>query len=172
VEYNIIPVRQRQDIPDEYQDNPIGLLLEYHNLGRRFDIYSQAKLLIGRCMDNRKSLLIPERFAFILRSGGADLRQSEFNVSYAIAIGKVRYIALIAHNHCGMVDLVSKKEAFIHGMIEEAGWNRESAEEHFMNSAPLYEIGDEVEFIINEADRLHARYPNVCVAPLYYQLGI
>ena len=40
------------------------------------------------CMDNRKHLHIPDNFAFIIRSGGANLRYSEFKVSYAIAVGR------------------------------------------------------------------------------------
>ncbi len=170
MEYKIIPVRQKEDIPKEYQDTPIGRLLEYHNLNRQFDIYLQAQLLIGTCMDNREHFNIPDNFAFILRSGGANLRYSEFKVSYAIAIGKVRYIALIGHNDCGMVDLISKKEEFINGMADRAGWSKESAEENFMNSVPLYEIGNEVEFVMSEADRLNSKYPKIYIAPLYYKI--
>ncbi|MBU1037727.1 MAG: carbonic anhydrase, partial [Candidatus Omnitrophica bacterium] len=76
-----MPVTKRADIPKDYLDNPIGLLLEYHNLNRQLDVYSQAQLLIGMCMDNRKHLHIPENFAFIIRTGGANLRYSEFKVS-------------------------------------------------------------------------------------------
>lgn len=61
-------------------------------------------------MDNRKHLHIPENFAFIIRSGGANLCYSEFIVSnaiaiaIAIAIGNVKHIALVGHNNCGMVN--------------------------------------------------------------------
>ena len=46
-------------------------------------------LLVGMCMDNRRHVYIPDNFAFIIRSGGANLRCSEFKVSYAIAVGQV-----------------------------------------------------------------------------------
>ncbi len=73
-------------------------------------------------MDNRKHLHIPDNFAFIIRAGGANLRYSEFKVSYAIAVGSVSCIALVGHNQCGMVNLISRKEQFIRGLVENAGW--------------------------------------------------
>jgi carbonic anhydrase len=170
MKHNITPVTKKNDIPKEYLNNPIGLLLEYHNLNREFDTYSQAQLLIGMCMDNRKHLHMPDNFAFIIRSGGANLRYSEFKVSYAIAVGQVRHIALIGHNYCGMVNLISRKEEFINGLVDRAGWSKEAAEEHFMNLALMHEIGNEIEFIMSETNRLSKRYPKIKVAPLYYRV--
>lgn len=154
----------------EYLNTPIGLLLEYHNLGRDFKTYSAAELLVGMCMDNRKHLRIPDNFAYIIRSGGANLRYSEFKVSYAIGVGKVRHIALIGHNHCGMVNLVARKQEFIEGLTQVAGWETHKAEEHFIHYAPLFEIGNETDFILSEAIRLRLRYPKVTVAPLFYRV--
>jgi carbonic anhydrase len=119
-------------------------------------------------MDNRKHLHIPDNYAFIIRAGGANLRYSEFKVSYAIAVGKVRHIALIGHNNCGMVNLSSRKAQFIDGLAENAGWDREWAEEHFMHFAPMFEIGNEVDFVLSEAKRLRLRYPKIQIAPLMY----
>lgn len=166
----LVDISKKEDIFPEYRETPIGLLLEYHNLDRIPDSYTKAKLLIGMCMDNRKHLKIPDNFAFIIRAGGANLRYSEFKVSYAIAVGDVRYIALIGHNNCGMVNLVSRKDIFIDGLVEKAGWNREWAEEHFMHFAPLFEIGNEIDFVISEARRLRARYPKIMVAPMLYKV--
>ena len=73
----------KKDILPDYQQTPIGLLLEYHNLSRPFEVCDSASLLVGMCMDNRKHLRIPDNFSFIIRSGGANLRYSEFKVSYA-----------------------------------------------------------------------------------------
>jgi Carbonic anhydrase len=170
MKHKISPVTKSEDIPKEYRNNPIGLLLEYHNLYREFDTYSQAQLLIGMCMDNRKHLHIPDNFAFIIRSGGANLRYSEFKVSYAIAVGQVRHIALIGHNHCGMVNLISRKEEFINGLADGAGWDKKAAEEHFMNLAPMHEVGNEIDFIMSETNRLGKKYPKIQIAPLYYQV--
>jgi len=121
-------------------------------------------------MDNRKHLHMPDNFAFIIRSGGANLRYSEFKVSFAIAIGQVRHIALIGHTHCGMVNLVSRKEEFIKGLVETAGWSPGQAEEHFLHFAPRYEIVNEADFILSEVKRLRLRYPNIIIAPMLYKV--
>lgn len=164
----LIAINSIEDILPEYRQTPIELLLDYHNLGRSFTKYETAQLLVGMCMDNRKHLHIPDNFAFIIRAGGANLRYSEFKVSYAIAVGQVSHIALIAHNHCGMVNLVSRKSEFINGLVEIAGWDKERAEKHFMHFAPMFEIGSESEFILNETKRLRLLYPKIKIAPLYY----
>ena len=160
------PVSRQEDIFPEYRDTPIGLLLEYHNLNLDLDAHTQAQLLIGMCMDNRKHLRIPDYFAYIIRAGGANLRYSEFKISYAIAIGGVKSIALIGHTQCGMVNLMSKKTAFIQGLVDQAGWESKSAEDHFNHHAPMFEIGNEVEFVLSETMRLRLRYPKIEVAPL------
>jgi carbonic anhydrase len=164
----LVNISTEKDIIPEYRQTPIGLLLEYHNLNRQLDKYENAQLLIGMCMDNRKHLCIPDNFAYIIRSGGANLRFSEFKVSYAIAVGQVRHIALIGHNNCGMVNLFARKEIFIQGLVETAGWEKEKAEEHFMHFAPMFEIGNEVNFILNETKRLRLLYPRIQIAPLMY----
>jgi carbonic anhydrase len=164
----IITVTTKDDILPEYRDRPIGQLLEYHNLQRPFDPYAKAQLLVGMCMDNRKHLRIPENFAYIIRSGGANLQYSEFKVSYAVAVGGVQSIVLIGHNQCGMVHLVDRREQFIQGLVDNGGWGRERAEEHFSHYAPMFEIGNEVDFVLSEARRLRGRYPRVQVAPLIY----
>ena len=166
----LIDISKTEDIFPEYRNTPIGLLLEYHNLERKPDTYTQAQLLVGMCMDNRKHLHIPDNFAYIIRAGGANLRYSEFKVSYAIAVGNVQHIALIGHNNCGMVNLVSRKELFIKGLFDNAGWNKESAEEHFNNFAPMFEIGNEIDFVLSEAKRLRLRYPKIMIAPMHYKV--
>lgn len=159
-----------EDIADEYRDTPIGWLLQYHNLIRNYEPYTNAQLLIGMCMDHRKHLNIPDNFAYIIRAGGANLRYSEFKVSYAIAVGGVQHIALIGHTHCGMVNLMARRAAFIDGLVTNAGWGRDFAEEHFNNYAPMFEIGNEIDFVLSETKRLRQRYPKVQVAPLLYRV--
>ncbi len=166
----LVKVTTNQDIFPEYRTTPIESLLEYHNLNKPFANYAKADLLVGMCMDNRKTLRIPDNFAFIIRTGGANLRYSEFKVSYAISVGNVHCIVLLAHNNCGMVNLMSKKQQFVQGLVENAGWDKERAEEHFNQFAPMFEIGNEVDFVLNEAKRLRMRYPKVIVAPMYYNI--
>ena len=165
---HLISIHTADDILPEYCDTPIGKLLEYHNLDKPFESYTKAELLVGMCMDNRKHLHMPDNFAFIIRAGGANLRPSEFKVSYAIAVGQVSHMVLIGHNNCGMVKLVSRRQEFIDGLVERAGWKRDRAEEHFMHFAPMFEIGSEVDFILSETKRLRTRYPKIKIAPLYY----
>ena len=150
--------------------NYLSLLLEYHNFLKKFDDYQEAKLLIGMCMDDRKHLNIPDNFAYIIRSGGGNLRYSEFKVSYSIAIGNVKSIALIAHNNCGMVNLISKKQKFIDGLVNIAGWDKQSAEDHFLHFSPMFEIVNEIDFVLSEAKRLRQRYSRILVAPLFYNV--
>jgi carbonic anhydrase len=166
----LLSVQSIDDIPVQYRNSPISLLLEYHNLNREFETYTSAKLLVGMCMDNRKHLHMPDNFAFIIRAGGANLRYSEFKVSFAIAVGKVQHIALIGHNNCGMVNVVGRKQEFIEGLVETAGWSKEQAEEHFMNFAPMFEIHNEIDFTLSETIRLRLRYPKIKIAPMIYRV--
>lgn len=168
---NLIAINTKTDIPQKYQNTPIGDLLEYHNMSKPIDVaYDKAELLVGMCMDNRKRLIIPNNFAFIIRAGGANLRYSAFKVSYAIAVGKIRYIAIIAHNHCAMVNVSARKEEFVNGLVEIAGWQKQKAYEHFDEFAHKFEIGNETSFIKSEANRLRLRYPKVIVTPMYYNV--
>src|SRR4051812_34237390 len=168
--HRLLPVNSTKDIPEQYLNTPIGLLLEYHNLDKKFDDYQNAQLLVGMCMDHRKHLHMPDNFSFIIRTGGANLRYSEFKVSYAISVGGVRCIALIGHSNCGMVNLIARKEQFINGLVETSGWSREAAEDHFLHFAPMFEIGNETDFILSETKRLRLRYPKIKIAPMLYRV--
>ena len=166
----LITITKKEDIITEYRQTPIELLLEYHNLNRPYDNYNDAQLLIGMCMDNRKHLHIPDNFSYIIRTGGANLRYSEFKLSYAIAIGGIENIVLIGHNNCAMSNLSTRKEQFIKGLVDKAGWEQEAAANQFLHFAPMFEIGDEIDFILSETQRIRLRYPKIRVAPLFYKV--
>jgi carbonic anhydrase len=166
----IIPVNYHEDILPEYRDTPVGLLLEYHNLGRATGAAAVPQLLIGMCMDSRKSLHIPNDFAFVLRTAGANMRDNEFRISYAIAVGGVRTIVLIAHTDCGMARLAERRQQFIRGLVDAAGWDEARAVKHFEDCAPKFGIRDEVEFVVREAERLRAIYPRITIVPLLYRV--
>jgi carbonic anhydrase len=166
----IISVAKPDDILPIYRGRPVGRLLEYHNLGRTRNGVTRPELLIGMCMDSRKTLRIPNDFAFVLRTAGANMRDNEFRISYAIAVGGVHAMALIAHTDCGMARLDQRREQFIDGMVANAGWDRARAERHFADSAPKFGIKDEVEFVLQEAARLCSIYPKIQVAPLLYRV--
>ena len=166
----IIPVNYRSDILPEYRDTPVGLLLEYHNLDRALGSGPGRQLLIGMCMDSRKSLRIPPDFAYVLRTAGANMVDNEFRISFAIAIGGVTDIALIAHTDCGMARVARLHDEFVRGMVERAGWDQTRAEKHFAVSVPKFSIDDEIAFVMREASRLRALYPKVTVVPLLYRV--
>jgi carbonic anhydrase len=69
-----------------------------------------------------------------------------------------------------MVNLVSRREQFVEGLCQNAGWDKARAEEHFMNYAPIFEIDNEVDFALKESKRLTEKYPGVLVAPLLYTI--
>ena len=166
----LTPISTTDDIPPKYRDTPIGLFLAYHNLNRTPNKYNQARLLIGTCMDHRIRFQIPENFAYIIRSAGANLRQKEFQIEYTIAVGGVRSIALIAHSDCGMVNLHSRRTQFVHGLVEATSLENKLAEESFNHSVPKYEILNEIEFVDSEAKRLRQRYPGIQIVPMLYRV--
>ncbi len=167
---DIIAVNYRSDILPEYQGTPAGLLLEYHNLERALGSGPGRQLLIGMCMDSRKALRIPPDFAFVLRTAGANMVDNEFRISFAIAIGGVRTIVLIAHTDCGMTRVASLHDEFVRGLVEHAGWDAARAEKHYADSVPKFGISDEIDFVMREAARLRGLYPGIFVVPLLYRV--
>ncbi|MGD9642497.1 MAG: carbonic anhydrase [Elusimicrobiales bacterium] len=159
------------DIPKALRGTPFAELLQYQNLGKPFKKYDNARLLACMCMDNRKQLRIPDNFAYILRTGGGNIRYSEFKISFAVGIGGVRHVVLIGHDNCGMANLFSKKEAFVRGLVKNAGWSRKKAMDYFVTYMPIFEIGNEIDFVEAEARRLNFKYPKVKVLPMYYKLA-
>lgn len=164
----LIAVKQVDDIFEEFQNTPIELLLQYHNLDHPFETYDSAQLLIGTCMDNRISLRLPDKYAYIIRTGGGNILHNDFHVSYAVAVGQVEHIVLIGHNKCGMVNLVDRKDSFVTGLVERAGWTKEKAENHFDQDVSQCEIENEIEYLLKDVERLREQYPKIMVAPLMY----
>jgi carbonic anhydrase len=145
-------------------------MLAYHNLGQSPDNYPAAQLLIVTCMDFRVHLNIPDRFAYVIRTGGSNIQKNEFHIAYALSLGGIRSIALIGHTDCGMVNLNDRRTQYIEGLVEITHWGKEKAEAHFSKHAPQNEIGDVTEFILSEAKRLNSLFPNVICVPLLYRV--
>jgi carbonic anhydrase len=165
----LVAVSSADDILPQYVDTPIGSLLCYHNLGQPLPAaYDRPVLLIGMCMDHRKMIMMPNEFAYVLRSAGANLRDSSFQISFAVAVGGVSAVALIGHTDCAMVHVTQKRESFVNGLVERAGWDVEKAARHFDDSAHHYEISDPIQFTVGEAQRLQRQYPRLLIAPLLY----
>jgi carbonic anhydrase len=163
------------DTPDailpRYRGTPIESLLQYQNLGFPIPASSgHTQLLISMCMDYRKELRVPGEFAYVLRSAGGGLRETAFEVSYAIAVGGVRWLAVVTHTDCGMAQVMDKREAFVGGLAEHAGWSRDAGEALFDRSAPGHYIGEAVAYALSETRRLRVLYPKISVAPLLYRV--
>ncbi len=165
-----VPVMSTAAIFPEYRGTPVERLLVYHNLKHPAPPYDRAEMLISMCMDSRKRLEIPDNFAFVIRTAAGNLRDNEFRTAFAIAVGGVRAIAIIAHTDCGMVRLSRRRQQFVDGMVRNAGWSAEDAARYFDERAPRFEIADECEFVVSEARRIRALYPGVLVAPLLYRV--
>ena len=168
--YELKSISSEADIPQHLLNSPYADLFRYHNLNNNFKDYDKAQLAIVMCMDNRKQLNIPGRFAFILRTAGARITGNEFKISFAVGFGDIKHVALIGHTNCGMVNLTSKKEKVVKGLVENAGWSKEQAENHFMSFAPYFEIENETDFIVSESYRLKEKYPKVSFVPILYKL--
>jgi carbonic anhydrase len=165
-----VPVFSTSEIFPEYRGTPVERLFAYHNLKHPAPPYERAEMLISMCMDSRKRLEIPDNFAFVIRTAAGNLRDNEFRTAFAIGVGGVRAIAIIAHTDCGMVRLSRRRRQFVEGMARNAGWSAEDAARYFDERAPRFEIADECEFVIDEAKRIRALYPAVLVVPLLYRV--
>ncbi|MGC9342762.1 MAG: carbonic anhydrase [Bacteroidales bacterium] len=166
----LIEITTREDILPEYRNTPAGLFLEYHNLGRKFKNHTKPELLIGMCIDSRQILHVPHNFSYVVRTGGGNMRDMEFNISYAIAVEGIKHIVVLGHTNCAMINLIDKKNDFIKGMVDTAGWAKYLAEEHFQESQPIYEIKNEIDFVLKESRRLRLKYPGATVVPMMYRV--
>ena len=166
---SLVPVNSVSDILPRYRGTPVERLLRYHNLGEPLPASTgHAELLVGMCMDHRKDLRLPNEFAYVLRAAGGNLRGREFEVSYAVGVGRVSAIVLLAHTDCGMTHVMEKRDAFVRGLVEWGGCTEEAASRHFAEHTARYEIGDPLEFVVAEASRIQSYYPRLMVAPLLY----
>ena len=166
----LVTIYSTTQIFPQYRDTPIQHLLEYHNLRHTPPDYERAEILVSMCMDARKSLQIPDRFAFVIRTAAGNLRDNEFRTAFAIGVGGVRAIAIIGHTDCGMVKLSQRRRQFVDGLVANAGWPADVAERYFDQQAPRFEIRDEAEFAVSEAERVRDLYPNVLIAPMIYRV--
>ena len=167
---SLIPVNSVDDVLPEWKGSPIERLLEFHNLGISSAPFDQPQMLIGTCMDFRVSIQIPDRFAFVLRTGGANFSANEFHIAYAISVGGVRAFAIIGHDDCGMHRLSNERTLFINGACE-AGSDNVQAGDYYDQNVDACTIPDPAEFTFNEATRYAKLFPDVTVAPLLYTVG-
>ncbi|MCK4920303.1 MAG: carbonic anhydrase [Bacteroidales bacterium] len=166
----LLNISDSGEIPKEYKDTPIFRLLEYHNLGLKHEIFSDPQMLIGTCMDFRLSFNIPRNFAFMIRTGGANMKNMEFKLSYAISVGGIKHIAIIGHSDCAMTKLRINEKKFVRGLVKYAKWSEKLAIKHFNTKSTVFGIKDEIDFTLKETKRLRKLYPGITVVPMIYQV--
>jgi carbonic anhydrase len=172
----VIPVRTEADILPAYRGTPVADLLRYQNLGQDLGNGSGKKpgagapahpaLLVATCLEQEAALRVPAGFAIHVRTAAGSLKRDPFKVSWAIGMAGVSAIAIVGHGDCGLVGLRNHRDQFVASLIENAGWERAAAEQHFDHWHDLFGIDDPVEFAVAEAARLRRRYPKILVAPL------
>lgn len=166
----IMPLMSESDLDPSLAESPIGDLIRYHNFHSPFQTYNRAQVLVATCMDHREQLHLPDKFAYTLRMAGGNLRYSEFQISYAVAVGGVSAIALVTHTQCGMVNLRRQREKFVQGLVQQCRWTTEHAERHFLSSLEQFDIGNEHDFVQTEVMRLRRMYSGIYIVPLIYRM--
>jgi carbonic anhydrase len=126
-------------------------------------------LVIGMCIDYRKSLSLPQNCAYVIRRTGANMAGSEFSLALALSTG-IEYMALIAHNHCVMSDPHVKRGAFVSALTGKHGWSDDQALSFFDEHASSREIDDAIDFSIKEARRLSNLFRGLKVVPMLFML--
>ncbi len=63
----LLTIETQESIPLQYRQTPVGLLLEYHNLDKPFDVYTNAQVLAAPLLykvEDGKLYAIAEGLAF------------------------------------------------------------------------------------------------------------
>lgn len=166
----LLNISESRQIPEKYIGTPIFKLLEYHNLGLKHRIYKDPQMLIATCMDFRLNFNIPKNFAFMIRTGGANMKNMEFKISFAISIGGIKHIAIIAHTDCAMTKMTISQKSFVRGMVKSAKWSEGLAIRHFNSKSLEFGIKDEIDFTLKESKRLKKLYPGITIVPMLYEV--
>jgi len=168
-QWTLAAVCEEKDILDTYRSTAVGDLLRCHNLGGTHGVYSAPQLLIATCMDFRIQLRIPTRFAFVLRTAGANVDRLQFDAAFAIGVAKVGAIAVIGHHECAMGDVTNRRDDFVNG-LESHGWKRDRAEALFDANAPRIGFNCLEQRVVDQADHFREHFPDLLVAPLVYSV--
>jgi len=159
-----------EDIPKLLRDTPIETLFKGQNLGVIEDRPGHApELVIGMCIDYRKSLTIPRDWAFTIRREGANMDGSEFAIALGASKG-IKHMALIAHNHCAMSNTKEHRDKFVSVLSEKYEWDAKEATRFFDDHCRSHDIGNEVDFVLREARRLANLFPGLLVVPVLFRV--
>ncbi|MBX9941361.1 MAG: SulP family inorganic anion transporter [Candidatus Obscuribacterales bacterium] len=164
----LVPVRTEDDIPEPLRDTPISTLLKCQNMGQiESSLSDSPELIIGMCIDYRKSLTLPQNCAYVIRRTGANMQGSEFSLALALSAG-IKYMALIAHNHCIMSDPHKKRDDFVKSLSTVHGWKVAEASRFFDKHASSREISDAIDFSLKESRRLSKLFKGATFVPMMF----
>jgi len=166
----LVAITKESEIPDAFKNTPIEVLLKSNNLGKIDIAPSETpELLIGMCIDYRKSLYLPRDWAYVIRREGANMLGAEFALALGTSMG-IKYMALIGHDRCAMSRPQNNRDNFIRCLTEEHGWNSDLATRFFEDHIRSHEIGNEISFMIEESNRLQRTFKGLTIVPMLYRL--
>ncbi len=165
----LAPVDSIDDLPDELRVSPIKTVFECQNLGQiNIAVPDTPQLIIGMCIDYARSLHLPRDFAYVIRREGANMQGAEFALAVAMLNG-ISHMALIAHGSCAMSTTSGLRKRFIQTLMENHGWHVAQATKMFDDHMRSKEIDNEIDFVLEETDRLGRVFRGLIVVPLFYR---
>ena len=169
-EIKLQPITKEADIPKILLGTPFEELIKYHNLKKTINKCEKAQMVIVTCMDYRVNLHVPEQFAYVVRTAGANIKGLEFSIAFASSMAKLNHVAVIGHTNCGMVKLHTKEEKVVCGLVENVGFSKDEASKHFNECKNSFGIDHEASFVIDQCKALDKKYPKVTFIPFIYKV--
>lgn len=169
----LLSIRQESDIPLPIRNTAMGDLFRMHNLGLEPLTKTEVpELLIVTCMDYRINLHIKDRFAYIIRNGGANIYNEDFFVKFGVAVAHLKHIAIIGHTDCGMCKVRHQSLAISHHFEDTFQWSPNDSEVYIAQNSERFGLSDEAIFTYQEAlflqSELGENLAKVC--PLMYNV--
>lgn len=164
----LVEIETRNDIPDEWQNGPIGAFIMAQNFSYPINTSDKPQVLIVTCIDFRFAMTVPKLFSYVIRRAGGRVAGSEFSVGYCMAKG-VKDLIVIGHNDCGMTKVPEHAPKLLEAFMEQ-GWSKEAAEKFIDKHGPKHAIRDELGALENEYERLIQVFPKLKIAPLFVNL--
>jgi len=166
----LIPVRSRADILRPYRATPVETLLVSHALAREVAPPAAAQMVVVTCVDPRIDLLLPEGFAFVVRTGGATVGPVLFNVAFALTVPGVEVVAVIGHSDCRMVGVHDRREEFLAGLAGISSLDASAGERLFEAGAASFGSRDAVDHVLAQSATIRRSLDRVLVAPLFLEV--
>ncbi len=150
---------------------PNQKLLEHHNKSIPPQSYDSPELLVITCIDYRIDLQVPKKFAFIVRTAGADPRIVESNIAFVISSG-IKSVALIGHTKCAMSNEPQTRASFSEGYHSTDLQDKDSGDinEYFNDKILPSMFQDLNKNLTDNRDYLQSMYPEVDVRAMIYDV--